>query len=144
MVWLEQYQRYVTKDGLVYRKSGDRLVLCKIHQSHGYPNVSVYPPTAHRSCINVHRLVALAFCDNPNGFVEVDHIDRNKQNCSRDNLRWCDRQTNNLNKPCCDTLRALGIKSNTPEYFHYWYEQNKERLNKRALERYYARKKAVG
>lgn len=143
MVWLEKYKRYVAKNGLVYRISGDRLKLCKIHQSHGYPSVSVYPPTAGRSCIPVHRLVALAFCENPEGFTEVDHIDRNKQNCHYTNLRWCSRETNNLNKPCVDKLRQLGLKSHTPEYYHYWYEQNKERLNKRAMERYYARKKAV-
>lgn len=35
-----------------------------------------------------HRLVALAFCSNPNNYPIVDHIDRNKHNNVATNLRW--------------------------------------------------------
>lgn len=37
----------------------------------------------------IHRLVALAFCENPFGFDEVNHIDEDKQNNRYDNLEWC-------------------------------------------------------
>lgn len=45
----------------------------------------------------VHRLVATMFCDNPNSYKIVDHIDRNKYNNDYTNLRWVDDSTNALN-----------------------------------------------
>lgn len=37
----------------------------------------------------VHRLVAEAFIDNPNGFPIVNHKDENPSNNSSLNLEWC-------------------------------------------------------
>lgn len=42
----------------------------------------------------VHRFVAAAFCENPNDYEYVDHIDNNKQNNKANNLRWCTAQEN--------------------------------------------------
>lgn len=44
-----------------------------------------------------HRLVAQAFCENPNGYTIVDHIDRDKHNDNASNLRWVCASTNSLN-----------------------------------------------
>lgn len=46
----------------------------------------------------VHRLVATMFCDNPNNYEIVDHIDRNKYNNDYTNLRWVDNSTNMNNR----------------------------------------------
>lgn len=45
----------------------------------------------------IHRMVAELFVDNPNNYKEIDHIDGNKHNNNKDNLRWCTRQMNMLN-----------------------------------------------
>jgi len=46
---------------------------------------------------SVHRLVALAFIENPDNKKTVDHIDRNKQNNNVENLRWATYQENMWN-----------------------------------------------
>lgn len=42
----------------------------------------------------VHKLVAAAFCPNPDGLPEVDHEDTDKTNCKASNLRWCTKRQN--------------------------------------------------
>jgi hypothetical protein len=42
----------------------------------------------------VHRLVAMAFIPNPNGYSEINHKDENKSNNAIENLEWCDRKYN--------------------------------------------------
>lgn len=42
----------------------------------------------------VHRLVAYAFIPNPEGLLEINHKDGNKENNSVDNLEWCTRAHN--------------------------------------------------
>lgn len=44
----------------------------------------------------VHKLVATTFeLPNPNGYVEINHKDDNKENNHLDNLEWCSRSYNN-------------------------------------------------
>lgn len=49
-----------------------------------------------RKRISVHRLVAIAFVDNPDPdrFKEVNHKDENPRNNIASNLEWCDRNYN--------------------------------------------------
>ena len=42
----------------------------------------------------VHRIVALAFLNNPNGLPEVNHIDGDKSNNNVANLEWVSRSDN--------------------------------------------------
>jgi len=46
--------------------------------------------------ISVHRIVALAFVENPDPahFTEINHKDENPQNNKAENLEWCDRNYN--------------------------------------------------
>ena len=64
----------------------------------GYLQINIIAANGKRKGELIHRLVALAFVDNPEGKPEVDHIDKDKMNCRADNLRWATRSENNLNK----------------------------------------------
>lgn len=46
----------------------------------------------------IHKLVALAFIPNPNGYTDIDHINTNKEENTVTNLRWCS-QSMNMNNP---------------------------------------------
>lgn len=59
----------------------------------GYLQVGLHKDGVHR-CAYVHRLVAIAFLDNPKGFTEVNHKDENKANNQVDNLEWCSHYYN--------------------------------------------------
>lgn len=61
----------------------------------GYLQVKVIANNGKRKNELVHRLVALHFIDNPENKPEVNHIDRNKENNSVDNLEWVTHSENN-------------------------------------------------
>ena len=45
----------------------------------------------------IHSLVANAFCENPNNYDQIDHIDRVRTNNNSNNLRFCTRSQNQRN-----------------------------------------------
>ena len=60
----------------------------------GYPFVNLYKANSKPKHIKVHRLVALAFIDNPDNLPEVNHIDEDKRNNDISNLEWCTASEN--------------------------------------------------
>lgn len=42
----------------------------------------------------LHRAIACTFCENPNGYKEVNHKDGNKKNNCASNLEWVTRSMN--------------------------------------------------
>jgi hypothetical protein len=69
----------------------------------------------------IHRLLGKQYLLNPDNKPEIDHIDRNKNNNSLDNLRWVTRIENRNNRP--DIIINL-----TPEQL----EARKARIRERA------------
>lgn len=73
---------------LNYRRTGiAKLLTPKINKS-GYKWVELSNGETTKPLL-VHRLVAMAFLSNPNGYSEVNHKDENPLNCKADNLEWC-------------------------------------------------------
>ena len=68
-------------------------ILSQSTQKNGYKYIHLKLDGTQKSC-RVHRIVAEAFVDNPNGYAEVNHIDENKANNRADNLEWCTRSYN--------------------------------------------------
>jgi hypothetical protein len=56
----------------------------------GYIRVQLTAKNGKTKTEKVHRLVAIAFLDNPDNLPQVNHKDENKQNNCITNLEWCD------------------------------------------------------
>jgi len=65
------------------------MIVCADRTKLGYMRVRIRGKTEY-----VHRLVAKAFHGYPDGLLEVDHIDCNKENNQADNLRWVTHKKN--------------------------------------------------
>lgn len=78
-------------NGMVIHRKGSTIKkqVCRF----GYENVTLRKPKEKKT-FKVHRLVALAFIDNPNNYPEINHKDENKLNNSVENLEWCTREYN--------------------------------------------------
>jgi hypothetical protein len=63
----------------------------------GYFSVCLYKNKKCKKLL-IHRLVAIAFIENPDDKIDVDHIDGNRKNNNVMNLRWATRSENNMNQ----------------------------------------------
>lgn len=83
---------YVSNLGRVksssYRNTGKEYILKQRTNKDGYKTVCIMQGFKNPKTYLVHRLVALAFIDNPNNYSDVDHKDRCRDNNSVDNLQW--------------------------------------------------------
>ena len=138
MVFLKEFGRYVTRDGLVYTISrSGKLKPCKTRIKKGRDNyimVSVAGSSSSHHETYVHRLVALAFVPNPDNKPLVDHIDRDKSNCNASNLRWVTSSENGFNSEWSDKcFRRFGCSSRSPEYARLNAKEWRERKLKEAV-----------
>lgn len=85
---------FVSRDGVVYNTKKGREVPAWIGKN-GYKCVSIWDYDAKRSANKyIHRLVAEAFLENPEGFPVVEHMNAVKTDNRAENLRWTTQKEN--------------------------------------------------
>lgn len=94
---IEEYPNYEVSNlgnvkSLNYRGSGKERLLIpsnkNIRDHNDYKQVFLFNENGGKK-FSVHRLVALAFIPNPNGYTDVNHKDENPSNNRVENLEWC-------------------------------------------------------
>jgi len=79
----------------------------------------------------VHRLVGVAFIENPENKPTIDHKDKNKSNNQVSNLRWATNDEQLENKEYPKIINSV-IGASGEKYIHYMPKLNKFRVyNKR-------------
>ena len=103
-------------------KHHEKILEQSLSKSGGYPSVCLY--NSKRCVKTVHRLVAIAFLENPFNYETVDHIDRNKTNNYVTNLRWADRRTQALNR----NKRDMVMRHTNTGHHHISYSSRWDRF----------------
>lgn len=101
---VKSLERDIPTSNRIIHKSAQ--ILTPILDNNGYHKVQLSDQNKNpkRQGFFIHRLVALAFIDNPNNYPYVDHIDTNPTNNCVENLRWVTPKMNMANET---TRKAL-------------------------------------
>ena len=88
---IKDFEDYLIGDnGEVYSKKSNSLLKPR-HTKDGYVYYRLCKPGGIQKDFRVHRLVALAYVENPNNLETVNHIDGDKTNNHYSNLEWMNR-----------------------------------------------------
>ena len=79
----------------------------KDNETDRYSRVKLYKNLKGK-CFMIHRLVASAFCENPDGKPFVNHIDGDRKNNKASNLEWCTASENEIH------AHKMGLNSVEP------------------------------
>lgn len=136
MTTINGFSKYlIYENGDVYSKSHKKKLKRRITKN-GYNRLILYNDEKKPIDMFVHRLVALAYIPNPDNKPCIDHIDENKLNNHKDNLRWATHSENMQNKkqPLCTNKlgeKNISIKNNNG-YIVYNFQKiiNGKRIEK--------------
>ena len=104
-----------------YNGTKKERILKAVKTKKGYLTVGLYSDKKYHSQ-QIHRLVALAFVDNPDNEPQVNHIDGNKENNNANNLEWCNNKYNQIHaiKNGLRVLKEIEQYSKDGEYIKTW------------------------
>lgn len=111
----------VSDEGDVYSATMNlRGPMSRVENEKGYLRVILRKSGVAKN-LRVHRLVAMAFIENPNNLPQVNHIDGNKKNNRVENLEWSDGKENINQSPYHQSLKkkVTGINRHTNEKLEF-------------------------
>lgn len=85
---------YITTFGRVISIYNNEAKELATHSLDGYRVLSIQGYDGNAQFVRVHRLVAIAFLNIPDGCDEVDHVNRNRSDNRIENLRWVTKEDN--------------------------------------------------
>tara|TARA_R110002020_G_scaffold474331_5_gene705371 strand:+ start:3645 stop:4151 length:507 start_codon:yes stop_codon:yes gene_type:complete len=94
----EPYYLINDEGEILSKRKGNRKMKNWVNKSSGYKCITLYNDLGEKKHFSVHRLVALNFIDNPNNYPMCDHINCDKFDNTKFNLRWVTCSANNRNK----------------------------------------------
>ena len=89
---IKSLERTVWDNRGYYRTVHERILKAR-KNNNDYLQVNLWKDGKAKKYL-VHQLVATAFCENPEGYTEVNHINEDKADCRAENLEWCSRSYN--------------------------------------------------
>ena len=97
--WIQGYENdyKICKNGDVISCKFNKEKILKPRIISDYLIVTLYKNKKQKH-LNIHRLIAIYFIDNPNNYQIVDHINRNPKDNRIGNLRWITHSGNMRNK----------------------------------------------
>ena len=104
----------VSNFGNVKNNKTNKIMKLKNHRQ-GYKQIGLYKKRKQKFFL-IHRLVGIAFLENPDNKPVIDHIDENKANNNVKNLRWSTSSDNGCNrgKPTNNTTGFKGVSFYKP------------------------------
>lgn len=154
---IEEYPNYSVSNYGNVRNDKFGWMLTPRFDRKGYYNVNLHKNGKAKNKY-IHQLVATYFCENTNGYVIVDHIDRVVTNNNHTNLRWVTQSQNmrNVTKrngtsskypgvsyhKCCGKWRAY-LRMNKQIYLGLYeteedvFEAFKQEVISRSLQEFY-------
>ena len=127
---IDDYERYEVSSFGRVRKSGYILSPIDVF-SQGYYSVNLYKDSKPHST-PIHKLVARAFCENPNNYTVVNQIDKNKTNNMFGNLGWCviRERTRNISLRKHNTSGNHGIRKDKNSWQARWNDNEGKQKSK--------------
>jgi len=124
---IKDYPNYlIYENGNVYNHKYNRF-LKPVLENRGYLIINL-SKNNKRKIHKIHRLIAEHYIPNPDNKQYVDHIDRNRQNNSINNLRWVNVSENSINRPIRGSIpyRHISTANNGTFYIIYIKRNGKQ------------------